>query len=106
MKYTIGFFIINLAASLCFSAPPPPVTDMLSPAEFTSEFVKTLKTKKQPIAVEIIGDLHVRVIIAAKVYNTFLDNAYKEYTAALKDLPKIMSTRQNLARDLFSRDHG
>lgn len=102
MKTISGIFFLLSVSSICFSVPLPPDIDTLSPAEFTAEYIKTLKNKKQSIVAEAIGDLHVRAIIAGKTYNTFLDNAYKEYAATMKDLSKILARNVKTALAIYS----
>lgn len=102
MKILSGTFLLLIEVSLCFSAPPPPIIDTLSPAKFTAEYMKLLKKKKPAIVPEMLGDLHIRTTFDGKTYNTFLDKAYKEYCSEVPRLKTILSQAIKTALALYS----
>jgi uncharacterized protein YtpQ (UPF0354 family) len=91
-----------LASFLSFGLSNPAVQDTLSPTAFTEAYLKILKQKKPLIAVETPGALHVRSTVDGKTYNTFLDNVYKEYRAAVKDREKILAQGVKTALAIYS----
>ncbi|HBC87777.1 MAG TPA: hypothetical protein DCZ94_12555 [Lentisphaeria bacterium] len=53
---------------------------ILSPSQFTGEFVKALKETSPGIKVEVVNDLELKVTTKdGKEFTSFLDNAYNSY---------------------------